>query len=52
MVSNCVYFCLATLVFCGVIVNWFPGSAVKVSSLQILRGRRSPNVVVELVSRR
>ena len=32
MVSNWVYSCLATLVFCGVTVNWLPGSVVMVKS--------------------
>ena len=49
-VLNWVYFCLATLVFCGVTVNCLPGSAV--SPWQMLRRNRSPSVVVELVSRR
>ena len=35
MASNWVYSCLATLVFCGVTVNWLPGSAVMVGSWQI-----------------
>ena len=52
MVSNWVYSCLATLVFCDVTVNWLPGSAVMVSSWQMLRRGRSPAAVVELVSRR
>jgi len=52
MVSNWVYSCLATLVFCGVTVNWLPGSAVMVSSWQMLRRGRSPTIVVELVSRK
>ena len=52
MVSNWVYSCLATLVFCDVTVNWLPGSAVMVSSWQMLRRGRSPTVVVELVSHR
>jgi hypothetical protein len=51
MMSNWVYSYLATLVFCGVTVNWLPGSAVMVSSWQVLRRGRSPTVVVELVSR-
>ena len=50
MVSNWVYSCLAALVFCGVTVNWLSGSAVIVSSWQMLRRARSPTVVVELVS--
>jgi hypothetical protein len=52
MVSNWVYSCMATLVFCGVTVNWLPGSAVMVSSWQMLRRGRSPAVVVEFVSSR
>jgi len=52
MVSNWVYSCLATLVFCGVTVIWLPGHAVMVSSWQMLRRGPSPTVVVELVSRR
>ena len=52
MVSNWGYSYLATLVFCGVTANWLPGSAVIVSSWQMLRSGRSPTVVVELVSRR
>jgi len=50
MVSNSVYSCLATLVFCGVTVNWLPGSAVMVSSWQMLRRVRSPTIVLEIVS--
>ena len=49
---NMVYSCLATLVFCGVTVNWLPGSAVKVSSWQMLSRGQSPTIVVELVCRR
>ena len=52
MLSKWVYSCLATLVFCGVTVNWLPGSAVMVSSWQMLRRGRSPTIVVELVSRK
>ena len=52
MLSKWVYPCLATLVFCGVTVNWLPGCAVMVSSWQMLRKDRSPPVVLELVSRR
>ena len=52
MVSNWVYSCLATLIFCCVTTNWLPGSAVMVSSWQMLRRGRFPSVVVELVSRR
>jgi hypothetical protein len=48
MVSKWGYSCLATLVFCGVTVNWLPGSAVMVSFWQMLRRGRSPAVVVEL----
>ena len=36
IVSNWVYSCLATLVFCGVTVNLLAGSAVMVSSCQML----------------
>jgi len=32
MVSNWGYSCLATLVFCGVTVNWLPGIAVVTTS--------------------
>ena len=56
MVSNWGYYCFAMLVFClvfrGGTVNWLPGSAVMVSSWQMLRGGRSPKVVVVLISRR
>jgi hypothetical protein len=52
MVSYWVYSCLTALVFCGVTVNWLRGSAVMVSSWQMLRRGRCPTVVVELVSRR
>jgi len=55
-VSNWGYSCLAMLVFCLVFrsgtVNWLPGSAVVVRSWQMLRGGRSPTVVVVLISRR
>jgi hypothetical protein len=37
MVSNWVHSCLATLVFCDVTMNWLPGSAMMVSSWQMLR---------------
>ena len=50
MVSNWVYFCLATLVFCGVTVNRLPGSGVMVCSWQMLCGGRSAPVMVEIVS--
>jgi hypothetical protein len=33
-------------------VNWLPGNAVMVSSWQMLRGGRSPTVVVVLIRRR
>ena len=33
-------------------MNWLPGSVVMVSSWQMLRGGRSPIVVVVLISRR
>ena len=33
-------------------MNWLPGSAVMVNSWQMLRGGRSPTVVVVLISRR
>jgi hypothetical protein len=33
-------------------MNWLPGSAMMVSSWQMLRRGWSPTVVVELVSRR
>jgi hypothetical protein len=52
VVSKWVYFCLTTLYFCGVTVNWLSGSAVMVSSWQMLGRVRSPTVMVELVSRR
>jgi len=56
MVSNWGYSCWAMLVFClvfrGGTVNWLPGSAVMFSSWQLLRGCRSPTVVVVLISRR
>jgi len=46
MVSNWGYSCLAMLVFClifrGGTVNWSPGSAVMVSSWQMLRGSGVP----------
>ena len=40
------------LVFRGGTVNWLPGSAVMIDSWQMLRGGRSPTVVVVLISRR
>jgi hypothetical protein len=52
LLSNWVYSCLAALDFCGAKVNRLPGSAVMVSSWQMLRRSRSPTVVVELVSYR
>jgi hypothetical protein len=55
MVSNWGYSCLVVLVFlvfCGDTVNWLPGSAVMVSSWQMLHGGGSPTVVVVLISRR
>jgi hypothetical protein len=52
MVSNWLYSCLAALVFCGVTVNLLPGSAMMVSSCQMLRRGRSPTVALELVSRK
>ena len=48
-VWQCCFFCL---VFRGGTVNWLPGSVVMVSSWQMLRGGRSPIVVVVLISRR
>ena len=36
----------------GGTVNWLPGSAVMVSSWQMLHGGRSPTVVVVLISHR
>jgi hypothetical protein len=38
------------MAFCGVTMSWLPGSAVMVSSLQMLGRGRSATVVVELVS--
>jgi hypothetical protein len=50
MVSNWGYCCLAVLVFCGGTVNWLHGSAVMVSSWQMLCSGGSATVVVELIS--
>ena len=54
--SNWVYSCLVILVFClvfrGDTVNCLAGSAVLVSSWQMLRGGRPSTVVVVLISRR
>jgi len=56
VVSNWRYSCLAVLVFCLVFhggkVNWLPGSAVMVSSCQMLHGGRSPTVMVVHISHR
>jgi len=46
MVSDLVYSCLVTLVFCGVTVSWVPGSDVMVRPWQMIRRSRSPTVVV------
>jgi hypothetical protein len=48
-VWQCWFFCL---VFLDGTVNWLPASALMVSSWQMLRGSRSPMVVVVLISRR
>jgi hypothetical protein len=56
MMSKWGYSSLAMLNFClgfrGGTLNWLPGSAVMVSSWQMLRGSRSPIVVAVLISRR
>jgi len=46
---QCWFLCL---VFRGGTVNWLPGSAVMVNSWQMLRGGRSPTVVVVLIRSR
>jgi hypothetical protein len=52
MVSNSLQCWFLCSVFRGGTVNWLPGSAVMVNSWQMLRGGRSPTVVVVLISRR
>jgi len=52
MLSNWGYYCLATLVFCGITVNCLPGSAVIVSSSELHRTRRMSNSTVYTASNR
>jgi hypothetical protein len=39
-----------TLAFCGVTVSWLPGSAVMISSWQMLRRVRAATVLLEFLS--